>query len=53
LFAVVATLLSDRRRRWLNKKMGNDTVFLKLDTTTRRTYEDRAQHATGVVEHKD
>ncbi|MDT5352733.1 MAG: hypothetical protein QOJ56_1265 [Mycobacterium sp.] len=53
LFAVVATLLSDRRRRWLNKKMGNDTVFLNLDTTARRTYEDRARHATGVVEHKD
>jgi short-subunit dehydrogenase len=52
-FAVLATLLSDRSRRWLNKKMGNDTVFLNLDTTARRGYEDRAQHATGVVEHKD
>ena len=51
--AVVATLLPDRGRRWLNKKMGNDTVFLNLDTTARRAYEDRAQHATGVVEHND
>ena len=53
LVAVAAMLLSDRRRRWLNKKMGNDTVFLSLDSTARRAYEDRAQHATGVVEHKD
>jgi hypothetical protein len=49
----VATLMPDRGRRWLNKKMGNDTVFLSLDTGARRSYEDRAQHATGVVEHKD
>jgi short-subunit dehydrogenase len=53
LIAVVAQLLPDRGRRWLNKKMGNDTVFLNFDTTARRAYEDRAQHATGVVEHKD
>jgi short-subunit dehydrogenase len=53
LFAVLATLLSDRSRRWLNKKMGNDTVFLDVNTSARRIYEDRAQHATGVVEHKD
>jgi NADP-dependent 3-hydroxy acid dehydrogenase YdfG len=52
-FAVLATLLSDRGRRWLNKRMGNDTVFLNLDTVARRGYEDRAQHATGVVERKD
>jgi short-subunit dehydrogenase len=52
-FAVLATLLSDRSRRWLYKKMGNDTVFLNLDTPARRSYEDRAQHATGVVGHKD
>jgi len=53
LIAVVAQLLPDRGRRWLNKKMGNDTVFLNFDTTARRAYEDRAQHATGVVEHKE
>jgi short-subunit dehydrogenase len=52
-FAVLATLLPDRSRRWLNKKMGNDSVFLNLDTSARRGYEDRAQRATGVVEHKD
>src|SRR5271165_2018452 len=48
--AIVSQLLSDRGRRWLNKKMGNDTVFLNFDSTARRAYEDRAQHATGVVE---
>jgi short-subunit dehydrogenase len=52
-FAAVATLMPDRGRRWLNTKMGNDTVFLSFDTSARRNYEDRAQHATGVVEHKD
>jgi len=52
-FATVSTLLPDGARRWLSKKMGNDTVFLNLDNTARRSYEDRAQHATGVVEHKE
>ncbi|OBK39830.1 short-chain dehydrogenase [Mycobacterium sp. 1245111.1] len=52
-FAAAATLLPDRGRRWLNKKMGNDTVFLNFDISARRSYEDRAQHATGVVEHNE
>ncbi len=52
-FAAAAALLPDGGRRWLNKKMGNDTVFLAFDTSARRSYEDRAQHATGVVEHKE
>ncbi|BBX24268.1 short-chain dehydrogenase [Mycolicibacter terrae] len=48
--AVLASLLPDRARRWLNKKTGNDTVFLQFDTAARQAYEDRAQHATGVIE---
>ncbi len=48
--SVAAMLLPARGRRWLNRKMGNDTVFLNFDTQARRSYEDRAQHATGVVE---
>jgi NADP-dependent 3-hydroxy acid dehydrogenase YdfG len=52
-FGIAGMLVPDRGRRWLNKKLGNDTVFLKFDSTARREYEDRAQHATGVVEHKD
>ena len=52
-FSIMAMLLPARGRRWLNKKMGNDTVFLNLDTKSRQAYEDRAQHATGVIERKD
>ena len=51
-FSIMAMLLPARGRRWLNKKMGNDTVFLNLDTKSRQAYEDRAHHATGVIEHK-
>ncbi|OBI43692.1 short-chain dehydrogenase [Mycobacterium kyorinense] len=50
---IITMLLPSRGRRWLGKKMGTDTVFLNFDTTARAAYEDRAQHATGVVEHKD
>jgi short-subunit dehydrogenase len=50
---IMTMLLPTRARRWLGKKMGTDTVFLTLDTKARATYEDRAQHATGVVEHRD
>jgi short-subunit dehydrogenase len=52
-FSILAMLLSARSRRWLNKKMGNDTVFLNVDADARRAYEVRARHATGVVEHND
>lgn len=52
-FSILAMLLPARGRRWLNKRMGNDTVFLDVDAEARRAYEDRAQHAIGVVEHND
>ena len=52
-FSIMAMLLPARGRRWLNKKMGNDTVFLNLDAKSRQAYETRAQHATGVIEHKN
>jgi NADP-dependent 3-hydroxy acid dehydrogenase YdfG len=51
LVGITAMLLPAGGRRWLNKKMHNDTVFLHLDTQARRAYEDRAQHATGITEH--
>lgn len=51
--ALSALLLPTRGRRWLNKKTGNDTVFLNFDTAARKAYEDRAQHATGVIEQSD
>ncbi|HZQ30615.1 MAG TPA: SDR family oxidoreductase [Mycobacterium sp.] len=43
-----AQLLGPRGRRWLSHKLGNDRVFLELDTVARQGYEDRAQHALGV-----
>jgi len=51
--SVMASLLPARGRRWLNKKMGNDTVFLNVDVNARKAYENRAQHATGVIESTD
>jgi short-subunit dehydrogenase len=50
---IMTMLLPTRTRRWLAKLAGTDTVFLNLDTGARAAYEERAQHATGVVEHKD
>ncbi len=51
--AALASMLGPRGRRWLNKRMGLDRVFLDFDTGARKAYEDRAQHATGIVEHHD
>ena len=48
--AQAAQMLGPRGRRWLNKRLGLDTVFLDFDRTTRETYEKRAQAAQGVVE---
>jgi len=51
--AQAAQMLGPRGRRWLNKRLGLDTVFLDFDRTTRETYEKRAQAAQGVVEAPD
>jgi NAD(P)-dependent dehydrogenase (short-subunit alcohol dehydrogenase family) len=51
--AAITQMLSPRGRRWLNKKMGNDRVFLDFDATARKGYEDRAQSSTGVTEHEE
>jgi NAD(P)-dependent dehydrogenase (short-subunit alcohol dehydrogenase family) len=48
--AQAAQMLGPRGRRWLNKKLGLDTVFLNFDRTERRGYEQRAQAAQGVVD---
>lgn len=47
--AQAAQLLGPRGRRWLNKRMGLDSVFLDFDSTARKSYEQRAQAAQGVV----
>ena len=48
--AQAAQMLPPRGRRWLNKKLGLDTVFLEFDSAKRKSYEDRAQAAQGVIE---
>ena len=48
--AQAAQMLGPRGRRWLNKRLGLDTVFLDFDRTARQSYEQRAQAALGVVE---
>jgi short-subunit dehydrogenase len=53
LAGIMTMLLPDRSRRWLGKRTGSDTAFLNLDTSARQAYEERAQHATGVIPHKD
>lgn len=44
------SMLGPRGRRWLSKQLGNDRAFLDVDATARKSYEDRAQAAVGVVE---
>ncbi|HTI74443.1 MAG TPA: SDR family NAD(P)-dependent oxidoreductase, partial [Mycobacterium sp.] len=48
--AQAAQMLGPRGRRWLNKRLGLDNVFLEFDHTARQNYERRAQAAQGVVE---
>ena len=48
--AQAAQMLGPRGRRWMNRKLGLDNVFLEFDTTARKNYEDRARAAQGVVE---
>jgi NAD(P)-dependent dehydrogenase (short-subunit alcohol dehydrogenase family) len=48
--AQAAQMLGPRGRRWLNKRLGLDSVFLNFDRTERQNYEQRAQAAQGVVE---
>ena len=50
--AGLISLLSPRGRRWLDKRLGADRVFLEVDTAARKGYEDRAQSSTGVTEPK-
>jgi hypothetical protein len=34
----------------MNKALGLDTVFLEFDAAKRKSYEDRARTAQGVIE---
>jgi hypothetical protein len=51
--SAITPTLSPKARRWLSKKMGNDTVFPNFDAAARQSYEQRAQAAQGVVEGPD
>jgi NAD(P)-dependent dehydrogenase (short-subunit alcohol dehydrogenase family) len=51
--AQAAQMLGPRGRRWLNRKLGLDRVFLDFDTTARQNYEQRARTAQGVVDGPD
>ena len=51
--AQAAQMLGPRGRRWMNRKLGLDNVFLEFDTSARKSYEDRARTAQGVVEGAD
>jgi short-subunit dehydrogenase len=46
----ITNLLGPRGRRWLNRRTGTDRVFLDVDVVARRSYEKRAQAATGLVD---
>lgn len=43
------SVLGPRGRRWVQRRTGSDRVFLDFNPVERRSYEDRAQHATGLV----
>lgn len=46
----VWAILPDRARRAMNKRTGNDRVFLDFDRAARASYERRAQTALGVTD---
>ncbi|OBJ41556.1 short-chain dehydrogenase [Mycolicibacterium mucogenicum] len=48
--AQAAQLLGPRGRRWMNKKLGLDTVFMTFDAAKRQSYTERAHAAQGVIE---
>ena len=48
--AQLAQLLPPKGRRALNKILGLDRVFLEFDASKRKSYEDRARAAQGVIE---
>lgn len=48
--ASLTSMLGPRGRRWLSHKLGNDRVFLDFDRAARKSYEDRAQSAHGVID---
>ena len=51
LVGPMVSMLGPRARRWFNRRIGADRLFLDdIDEDARRFYEKRAQSALGVVE---
>jgi short-subunit dehydrogenase len=48
-FGVLTSMLGPRSRRWVNRRMGTDRLFLDFDVAARQPYEERAQASVGVV----
>lgn len=48
-FGPLVSMLGPRARRWVNRRVGADRLFLDFDVEARKSYEQRAQSATGVV----
>lgn len=48
--AQAAQMLPPKGRRAMNKLLGLDKVFLEFDAAKRKSYEDRARTAQGVIE---
>ncbi|MHA3023965.1 SDR family oxidoreductase [Mycobacterium sp. BMJ-28] len=48
--AQAAQMLPPKARRAMNKALGLDRVFLEFDKAKRKSYEDRARAAQGVIE---
>jgi NAD(P)-dependent dehydrogenase (short-subunit alcohol dehydrogenase family) len=47
----LVSMLGPRGRRWFNKRIGADTLFLdEIDHSAREFYEQRAESALGVTE---
>jgi short-subunit dehydrogenase len=45
----ITSMLGPRGRRWLNRRLGTDRLFIDFDATARAAYERRAQAARGVI----
>jgi short-subunit dehydrogenase len=45
----IIAMLGPRGRRWVQRRTGSDRVFLDFDSGVRQSYEERAQHATGLA----
>jgi NAD(P)-dependent dehydrogenase (short-subunit alcohol dehydrogenase family) len=50
LLSAATQALPAPARRWINRKMGNDRVFLDVDPALRQSYERRTGTAQGIAE---